>query len=123
VLVIVVRRPTGRCHSERGKFVNAVNGRTKGEKSEGLLILLTNSSDFDSAIRRFDPSRPSQLILLIKIVFSIASFGKADSAAHRRRRRCVGSPPTTADATDASVHRCKTRVAISGPRESPPAKV
>jgi hypothetical protein len=59
VLVIVVRRPTGRCHSERGKFVNAVNGRTKGEKSEGLLILLTNSSDFDSAIRRFDPSRPS----------------------------------------------------------------
>jgi hypothetical protein len=42
---------------------------------------LNNQADFDSAIRRFDPSRPSQLILLIKIAFSIASFGKAHSAA------------------------------------------
>jgi hypothetical protein len=57
--------------------------------------LLNNQADFDSAIRRFDPSRPSQLILLIKIAFSIASFGKADSAARRRRRRYVGSPPFT----------------------------
>jgi hypothetical protein len=29
-------------------------------KSEQVLILLTVPSDFDSAIRRFDPSRPSQ---------------------------------------------------------------
>jgi hypothetical protein len=41
---------------------------------------LNIQTDFDSAIRRFDPSRPSQLILLIKIAFSIASFGKARSA-------------------------------------------
>jgi hypothetical protein len=32
----------------------------KEESSEGPLILLAYSSDFDSAIRRFDPSRPSQ---------------------------------------------------------------
>jgi hypothetical protein len=40
---------------------------------EGILSLfskcalksLNNQADFDSAIRRFDPSRPSQLILLV----------------------------------------------------------
>ena len=41
------------------------------ENSEGSLILLTYSPDFDSAIRRFDPSRPSQLILLVKIALSL----------------------------------------------------
>jgi hypothetical protein len=49
--------------------------------SKCALKSLNNHADFDSAIRRFDPSRPSQLILLIKIAFSIASFGKAHSAA------------------------------------------
>lgn len=54
-------------------------------------------------IAGFDPSRPSHLILLIKIAFSIAPFGKTDSAARRRRRRYVGSPPFTADARDAVI--------------------
>jgi hypothetical protein len=30
------------------------------EKSEGPLTLLAYSADFNSAIRKFDPSRPSQ---------------------------------------------------------------
>jgi hypothetical protein len=53
------------------------------ETGAKLLILpsLNIQADFDSAIRRFDPSRPSHLILLIKIIFSIASFGKSHSAA------------------------------------------
>jgi hypothetical protein len=33
--------------------------------SKRALKLLDNQADFDSAIRRFDPSRPSQLILLV----------------------------------------------------------
>jgi hypothetical protein len=40
-----------RRHSERREFPNAINGRTEEENSEGSLILLTYSSDFDSAIR------------------------------------------------------------------------
>jgi hypothetical protein len=35
------------------------------QDSEYMLKLLTVLPDFDSAIRRFDPSRPSQLILLV----------------------------------------------------------
>jgi hypothetical protein len=46
--------------SEPGKFLNAVNRRTKYESSERTLKNRPVSSDFDSAIRRFDPSRPSQ---------------------------------------------------------------
>lgn len=45
----------GSRHSEREKYTHAVNGRTQGENSEGPLILLVNSADFDSAIRRCDP--------------------------------------------------------------------
>jgi hypothetical protein len=33
--------------------------------SKRALKSLNNQADFDSAIRRFDPSRPSQLILLV----------------------------------------------------------
>jgi hypothetical protein len=62
-------------HSERRKSANAVKGGTDEENSEGSLILLVNSADFDSAIRRFDPSRPSQLILLAKSSLFVASFG------------------------------------------------
>jgi hypothetical protein len=45
------RARSGR-HSERRKFLNAVNGSIKEENSERSLILLAYSSDFDSAIRR-----------------------------------------------------------------------
>ena len=51
-------------HSERAKFTKAINGRTEEENSEGSLILLVYSADFDSGIQRFHPSRLSQLILL-----------------------------------------------------------
>ena len=47
-------------HSERARFVSFFNERTERETSECLLKLLGMAADFDSAIRRFDPSRPSQ---------------------------------------------------------------
>src|SRR5262245_29127456 len=40
-------------HSERGKFTNAIKGRTEEENSECPLILLTYSAGFDSAILAF----------------------------------------------------------------------
>jgi len=49
-------------HSERRELLNAFSGRTERENSEFSLKLLAESSDFDSAIRRFDPSRPSQAV-------------------------------------------------------------
>ncbi|MCP3471681.1 hypothetical protein NLM33_15255 [Bradyrhizobium sp. CCGUVB1N3] len=42
---------------------------------------LNNQTDFDSAIRRFDPSRPSQLILLGKSPSSLLHLEIAESAA------------------------------------------
>jgi hypothetical protein len=48
-----------RFRSERRELPKAFNGRTERESSECALIGLTMLADFDSAIRRFDPSRPS----------------------------------------------------------------
>jgi hypothetical protein len=71
--------------------------------SKCALKTLDNQADFDSAIRRFDPSRPSQLILLIKIAFSIASFGKAHSAPVEERCRYFGRHLLVAGASDAVI--------------------
>ena len=46
--------------SERRRLFNALNEGTERENSECPLITLKLLADFDSAIRRFDPSRPSQ---------------------------------------------------------------
>jgi len=54
--------------SEPAKFSNAANGRTKPESSEERLNGKAVTSDFDSAIRRFDPSRPSQPLTRPEIV-------------------------------------------------------
>jgi hypothetical protein len=51
--------------------------------SKRSLESLNNQTDFDSAIRRFDPSRPSQLILLNYIGSSLLHLEMADSAARR----------------------------------------
>jgi hypothetical protein len=51
--------------------------------SKRELKSLNNQTDFDSAIRRFDPSRPSQLILLNYIDSSLLHLEMANSAARR----------------------------------------
>jgi hypothetical protein len=62
--------------------------------SKNVLKLLNNQADFDSAIRRFDPSRPSQLILLAKSPSPLLHLERADSA-DRWKRRYFCSPPFT----------------------------
>jgi hypothetical protein len=49
--------------------------------SKCALKSLKNQPDFDSAIRRFDPSRPSHLILLVKSPSSLLHLEMAQSAA------------------------------------------
>jgi hypothetical protein len=51
-------------HSERAAKLLKRLASISPQDSEYMLTLLTVLPDFDSAIRRFDPSRPSQLILL-----------------------------------------------------------
>src|SRR5262249_55168323 len=46
----------------RRELLNAFSGRTDCENSEFSFKSLAESSDFDSAIRRFDPSRPSHAV-------------------------------------------------------------
>jgi hypothetical protein len=48
------------------------------------LIVLQVLPDFDSAIRRFDPSRRSQLILLVKSPSPLPYLEMAQSAVRRR---------------------------------------
>jgi hypothetical protein len=50
------------------------NGSNFAIFSECALILKENWSDFDSAIRRFDSSRPSQFIYLIVWEFFASPF-------------------------------------------------
>jgi hypothetical protein len=56
-------------------------GRDSAVFSKCALDSLNNQADFDSAIRRFDPSRPSHLILLVKSPFLLLHFEWRDSAA------------------------------------------
>jgi hypothetical protein len=49
-------------HSESAANLLTDNGSNFANFSEYALILQANWSDFDSAIRRFDSSRPSQLV-------------------------------------------------------------
>jgi hypothetical protein len=61
-------------HSESCANLLTDNGSNFAIFSECALILLLNWLDFDSAIRRFESSRPSQLIGLRFLPFSVRSF-------------------------------------------------
>jgi hypothetical protein len=49
---------------------NVLNRRTERESSEHALISLKVFADFDSTMRRFESSRPSQAVTQLKIVAS-----------------------------------------------------
>ena len=81
-------KTNGGCHSERRKLFSVLNERTERESSEYSLAGSAAAADFDSAIRRFDPSRPSHRSHLT------ASDTQPISSA--RRYRNSGSSCTTA---------------------------
>jgi hypothetical protein len=53
----------GGCRSEWRELFNVLNRRTERESSEHALISLKVLADFDSTMRRFESSRPSQPVL------------------------------------------------------------
>jgi hypothetical protein len=61
------------------------------ENSEGSLILLVNSPDFDSAIRRFDPSRLSQPVTRPEIVVNFRAKPLQFAGASRMSRLSLSS--------------------------------
>src|ERR1039457_1054309 len=61
-------------HSESTANLLMRNGANFDIFSECALILLANWSDFDSVMRRFDSSRPSQPIYLIVLEFFAWQF-------------------------------------------------
>jgi hypothetical protein len=69
-LAVQIEEALARRHSESTANLLMRNGANFDIFSECALILLANWSDFDSAIRRFDPSRPSQFNYLIVLKFS-----------------------------------------------------
>ena len=79
-------------HSELAANLLTGNGPNFRFFSECALILQANWSDFDSAKRRFESSRPSQLSYLIAIQFFTSRFSKrfhSETAFRCLRRRGV----------------------------------
>jgi hypothetical protein len=70
------------------------NGSKFAIFSEYALILQENWSDFDSAIRRFDSSRPSQSTYLIALEVFVSQFSNRlhSETAFRCRRRDRHAP-------------------------------
>jgi hypothetical protein len=79
---MVTARLHGRCLANVPNRVDNPlrrNGSNFAIFSERTLILLANLSDFDSAIRRFESSRPSQPSQLIALEFFVSRFLSPDS--------------------------------------------
>jgi hypothetical protein len=73
VLPLITARLEVSDHSERPIFFSVLNRRTEHESSECALKAMGSMRDLDSAIRRFDPSRPSQPVDRPKIMVNFCA--------------------------------------------------